>query len=153
MHYNPTTGVFTRLISTCNNNKVGDIVGSKGKHGYLQCMVDKKQYRMHRLAFLYMTGSIPEEVDHDNRIKDDNRWTNLNTSDRQLNNMNKGISSRNTSGHMGVSWSKTSNKWWAQIRVDGQVIHLGYYTDINDAVAARQAANIKHGFHTNHGIN
>lgn len=46
-------------------------------------------------------------------------------------------SKRSTSGFKGVYWSKTKKKWMAGITCQGVNYGLGYFDDINDAIAAR----------------
>ena len=56
----------------------------------------------------------------------------------------------NTSGVKGVCWSKASNKWMSRINIDGIAIHLGVFTDIEDAKQARiLKANALFGVYTN----
>lgn len=55
------------------------------------------------------------------------------------------------SGITGVRWHKQSKKWQARIRVDKQLMSLGLYVNLDDAIKAREAANLKYGFHDNHG--
>ena len=38
--------------------------------------------------------------------------------------------------YYGVSFNKTANKWTAQIRHNGQRIHLGYFTNESEAARA-----------------
>lgn len=86
-----------------------------------------------------MNGSFAaEDVDHINRDKSDNRWTNLRPASRQQNEANKGLISRNTSGHRGVSWCPRVQKWKAQCRVDGALIFLGHFED--PVAAGKKAA-------------
>lgn len=54
------------------------------------------------------------------------------------------ISINNTSGTKGVCWDKTRNKWVAQINIRKKAIRLGRFDDINDAIAARKAAEEKY---------
>lgn len=55
--------------------------------------------------------------------------------------LNRDKANKNSkSGVKGVSWSKSKNKWVAQIYYQGKSIHLGRYTEIEDAIAARKAA-------------
>ena len=46
----------------------------------------------------------------------------------------------NTSGVVGVSWHKKSNKWAAYITLNRTFKYLGTYEDIDAAVAARAEA-------------
>ena len=52
---------------------------------------------------------------------------------------------------VGVVWNISTGKWRAQIVFDGKRKHLGYFTEKTDAIAARKAAEVKYGFHANHG--
>lgn len=151
-HYDPESGVFTRLVSGANNKvKVGDIAGSPNL-GYIRIWMDGRHYMAHRLAFLYMTGAFPEEqVDHINHIRNDNRWANLRAVTRLENSRNLKRPTRNTSGHIGVSWVEPRKKWTVNIRINGKLKHLGYFESLEDAVAARKVASREHGFHENHG--
>ena len=51
----------------------------------------------------------------------------------------RAVNKNNTSGHNGVSHTKTG-KWRAYIFFKGKQYHLGTYESINDAIAAREAA-------------
>ena len=57
---------------------------------------------------------------------------------------NQRINSRNKTGTPGVFWKKQAGKYQAKIGVDGKRIHLGYFTSLESAVAARAAAQIKY---------
>ena len=83
-------------------------------------------------------------IDHINGNRLDNRMANLRVVNRQQNAFNTGMRSDNTSGHIGVSWSKAKSKWVAQIQINGKSIYLGRYSLIEDAIAAREAAEVKY---------
>ena len=53
------------------------------------------------------------------------------------------LSPRNKSGCSGVYWNNRHNKWKAQITAAAQ-IHLGYFTDLEDAIAARKQGELKY---------
>lgn len=86
LHYEPTTGIFTWKVKPRHQTlRIGEALTSTFDTGYSRVKLDQKTYRLHRLAFLYMTGSIPDEIDHINRIKTDNRWCNLREASRHEN--------------------------------------------------------------------
>jgi len=153
LNYDPDTGVFTRIASTSSKAMAGSIAGTFNKTlMYRFIMIDYKLYREHRLAWLYMTGEWPDgEIDHINHIRNDNRWDNLRCVTAKENRKNQSIRSDNTSGVTGVYWHKRRGKWRSIITVDGNQIHLGWYKDKSDAVAARKLSEVEHGFHPNHG--
>ena len=70
----------------------------------------------------------------------DNRKENLRIASAVENAQNHTLSKNNTSGVSGVSWSKSHNAWLSRIGVNNKRIHLGYYDNFDEAVAARQRA-------------
>jgi hypothetical protein len=151
LHYNPETGIFMRVKGVQGAAK-GAIVGSPDKEGYLRVGIDYITHKLHRLAVLYMEGEFPaNDMDHINHVRDDNRWKNLRAATKAENAMNISLSPRNTSGFCGVAWDKKGCRWAARITAAGKTMHLGNFLEIEDAIDARKAANIKYGFHENHG--
>lgn len=150
--YDKDTGLFTRVKGR-KGVKAGSIAGCINKStGYRIISIAATPYRAHRLAFLYVTGEWPvEQVDHINGDRTDNRWVNLREANQSENLKNQGVRSDNTSGFVGVTWSKANSKWCAQIKANGKAMNLGYFTHKTEAIAARQAANLKYGYHPNHG--
>lgn len=67
------------------------------------------------------------------------RWAN-----RSLSSFNTRKAKNNTSGRTGVYWFKRVNKWIASIMVNDTQIHLGYFKNFQDAVNAREAAEVMH---------
>jgi hypothetical protein len=82
-----------------------------------------------------MTGKWPElEVDHINRIRDDNRWCNLRDVSRAINAQNMPLYKNNTSGHTGVCWNKKFNKWQVLCRANGKQVYGGLFDNKEEAV-------------------
>ncbi len=153
LHYNPDTGIFTWLVSPSIQVKAGMIAGKKDRQGYVHISVANECHRAHRLAFLYMTGSLPvNHVDHIDHVRDNNAFSNLRDVTEAENFKNLGLSKRNTSGVNGVTWNKSSKRWQAYGRVSNKYKYIGVYKTIEEAAAARQAHNVMHGFHQNHGL-
>ena len=65
---------------------------------------------------------------------------NLRFMNRSQNASNISIRKDNTSGFIGVYWSKEENKWFSLIQYNRKSHHLGYYTDKEDAIKARLRA-------------
>jgi len=148
--YDPETGHLIRLKKVSANTNIGDVVGSK-TNGYLNVAVDSKRYLVHRIIFIYVTGKAPNEIDHINGIKDDNRWVNLRSVTKQENLQNQKRAKNNKSGYTGVHWSRLNKKWRAVIWAEGTQKHIGLYHDIREAIKARKAKEFEYNFHTNHG--
>lgn len=91
LHYEPTTGIFTRVVPSRMRPDTAGLVRSGGNHlGYRQINVDGRQYQSHRVAWLYMTGSWPAaQIDHINGDGKDNRWLNLRDVEPRLNTQNQ----------------------------------------------------------------
>ena len=126
--YNPDTGIFIRKIKTSNSVKVGDIVGSDNGLGYIKFCVNSKLQFAHRMAWLYVYGSIPNvNIDHINNNPSDNRICNLRLVNQSENMQNTSKWKTNTSGYKGVTWAKDKNKWGAQIWKNYKRHHLGFF--------------------------
>lgn len=132
-HYDEQTGIFTRLVKR-GAAHVGDVAGSKTWSGYISIYIDGKNYRAHQLAWLYVHGVIPDtDIDHINRIKSDNKMSNLRLASRSQNNINSGIHSHNKSGFRGVYFCTERQKWAAHIKHKGKKIHLGRFSSADEA--------------------
>ena len=83
-------------------------------------------------------------VDHINRDTLDCRKANLRICSNAENSRNRKASKKSTSGIKGVSWSKHSDKWQAQITVDSNHIHLGFFYNIEEAAKAYEVASKKY---------
>lgn len=146
LHYDPETGIFTWLKSRRCPVKSGGVAGTTNAKGYRQIMVDYRMYLAHRIAYLYIYGEMPDGMlDHHDQDKSNNRILNLRPATRGQNMLNVGVRADNTSGHVGVSWFKERQKWVATITVDKRLHHLGYFDNLEDAVAARKAGEITLG--------
>lgn len=97
-----------------------------------------------------MTGECPEQVDHDNHVRDDNKWVNLIPSNYTENGKNHPKTRRNKTGVVGVS-QRPDGKYVARIYVNKKHVFLGAFSTSHEAQEARKVANIKYGFSPNHG--
>lgn len=148
--YNKDSGIFTWNVDK-GKCKKGTKAGSLNKgSGYIFIRIDGISYRAHRLAFIYMKGYAPAQVDHANHIRHDNRWGNLRESNYTDNNKNQPLTKRNKTGVVGVSLRK-DGKYVARVYVKSRHVFLGAFATLDEAKEARQLANMEHNFHVNHG--
>ena len=142
-----------RACATWNARHAGGwALSGISMYGYKRGNILGREFKAHRVIWAMHYGEWPEgEIDHINHDGIDNRIINLREVTSQENSRNQSMRSANTSGHLGVCWDKAHNKWRAQIVVNRATKYLGLFTDINDAIEARVSANIKYGFHKNHG--
>jgi len=130
--YCPETGIFTRLVATAHRVKVGEIAGSKMNTGYLAMHIDRTLYLAHRLAWLYIHGIWPNEIDHINGDRTDNRISNLRDIDRSINSQNLRTSkSHSKTGFLGVYPS--AKRFAAMITVRGKRHWLGRHDTPEEA--------------------
>lgn len=149
--YSKESGVFVwKKVKVKNQIKKGSVAGYIDKKGYIRIQIDGKNYMAHKLAWLYEYGILPDMIDHINQVKSDNRIENLRIANSSENAKNRKICSNNTSGCMGVTWCKSSNRWVSRITIDGKRINLGRYAVYCDAVNARKNAEALYGYHPNH---
>ena len=145
LHYNPDTGLFTWLIRPANRVRIGDIAGTLSSWGYICIVIQGQSYRAHRLAWLFTYGAWPlDQIDHINRVKDDNRLANLREATHSQNNTNSVAQKNNLSGKKGVSRAKDRSKWSATISINGKTKRLGQFTCKQEAHAAYCKAADKH---------
>jgi hypothetical protein len=151
-HYDPATGKFTSKVNTYGHGgliEIGDEVGTI-KDGYVQLGHHGKTYRAHIVAWVWMKGELPpkgREIDHKNKVRNDNRLRNLRLLGRGANNLNhSGPGSKNTTGVRGVHWNVGGRPgtFFARIQVDGKIVHLGTFDTIEEAAEARRRAEIRY---------
>lgn len=151
IHYDPETGIFTRLARLAQRHQVGDRadteITSKNMRGYRRVSLFSKRYLAHRLAWLYVYGMWPESLlDHRNGSKGDNRISNLREGSDRLNaeNMHRPRLD-NKSGYLGVHWHTQNCYWIARIQVRRKTIHLGCFDD--PAIAHQSYLTAKRKYH------
>lgn len=132
LEYDPETGVFRWRRNMRGPVRAGDIAGRLKPNGYLTLKVAQRDYLVHRLAFLYMTGEWPpDEVDHIDLARDNNRWANLRPATTTQNRGNQRMQLRNRAGLKGVSLHKKTGLYRARISTRT----IGYYATPEEAHA------------------
>lgn len=146
--YDASTGLFFRRVWTNGVKDMDKPMGSIDSKGYMWASVDGKIHRLHRLAILYVTGTMPDrtlDVDHRDMDRTNNRFANLRIVTRVVNMQNKQRpSANNKSGFLGVYMHKQLGRFTAQIRINGKNTHLGMFDTPEQAHQAYIEAKRKH---------
>lgn len=140
-----------RIISKSRkSSRNGKRVGTAGGNGYLDVNINKKRYRVHRVIFLMFHGYFPEEVDHINNNRMDNRIENLRKSDKTTNKHNSLMPKTNTSGIKGVS--RYRNSWRCVLWTNNKPKEVsGFKTKELAKEFIELWREIAHGEFANHG--
>ncbi|MFZ4147555.1 HNH endonuclease signature motif containing protein [Enterobacter ludwigii] len=143
-----------KMFNISKNKHAGHIFkDKKRKTSYIIIRYQDKIYQAHRIIWEMFNGVIPDgmQIDHEDGNGLNNSINNLRLVSLSDNLKNKSKYCNNTSGVAGVSWHKTHKKWVSYISNSGKRITLGYFTNLDDAIAARKQAESTYGYHRNHG--
>lgn len=124
-HYDPEIGKLIWTVATARRISVGDEAGYIGNNGYRYVQVNGEMYLAHYIIWNYQTGEWPpkdKEVDHENRIRSNNCWTNLRLLTPTFNKMNTDVRSHSGTGVKGVHLERgaTRRKYRSQISINGK---------------------------------
>ncbi len=145
LSYDELTGIFVWRKNTGKKRMAGKVAGNLTK-GYWEIAINYRQFKAHRLAWLYVYGEWPKtrDIDHINLDKLDNRIANLREATRAQNNVNAPAQRNSKSGVSGVGRHSQTNKWRAYITVNKRQKSLGLFDSFDEACAARKLAEQEH---------
>ncbi len=140
--YCPISGVVTSKINR-RQAKIGTVLGSPHGTGYLTVWYVNKNYFIHRVIWLMVYGEWPEQVDHIDGDRSNNRIQNLRKVTPYENSKNRNLSKANKSGFNGVR-QLPNGSWKAYTVYNYRQIHLGCFNKYEDAVNARKEYDARH---------
>lgn len=126
------------------NNKGMILKQGNDGHGYnmVKLTKDTKVYnkKVHRLVCETFINNDKNKrcVDHVDNNRKNNNLYNLRYATDQENQFNRKKGKNNKSGIKGVHYDKKNNKWISSIKINGKIIYIGRYDNINEAKIARQ---------------
>ena len=127
-------------IYSDKRGKMKKLKPGKDGNGYYKVKLykDGKKYnkKVHRLVATTFLKKIKDKpfVDHINRIRTDNRLSNLRWCNRRENGINTGISKNNTSGVIGVHYHKNKKLWDASIQIEANKQKRKCFKNKEDAI-------------------
>ena len=131
-------------LGNVRNKKTGKILKQYLQNEYYKVGLSvngkSKQKRVHRLLALSFIPKLHNKsfVDHIDKNSLNNNIGNLRWVSLSENKMNSSKYKNNTSSQTGVYFRKDKNKWEVKISVNGIKKHIGYYTNFDEAIAARK---------------
>lgn len=154
--YNPATGSIT-WSETINSriikgNDACRIMRHHSGKEYLRVSAYQFNMLAHRVAWEVYYGSTPKgQIDHIDGNGKNNKIENLRCVTNQENHMNVKLQSNNRSGISGVCWDKSRGLWSVRIKYKRKNIYIKRTGDFFEACCLRKSAELKFGFHRNHG--
>lgn len=162
LNYDAETGVLTwrartpdlfegnRSDQACrlwNFRFAGKPAFSRDERGYLKGTLIGHRVSAHRVAFKMAHGVEPDEIDHKNGKKDDNRICNLRSVSHTENQRN--MRHRKTN-RPGIAFHIRRKKWVAYISDGYKRLHLGVFDSEEAAWQARCGAADQLGYSKDH---
>ena len=144
--YNQDTGAFVRKTKT-GTRKAKPMLSAS----YRNSRIDGVLYKTSRLIWMWVYGQDPKNmyIDHINGNRADNRIKNLRLVSSLENSRNMRLYKTNKTGIPGIDMR--DGKYRVRIKINKNEIYLGYYEDLDEAIAVRKKAEQHFGFHKNHG--
>ena len=142
-NYNEETGWLT--WKNCKyKKKNGKRVGSLNKlTGYKHIQINGKGYLEHIIIWLWFYGVLPDyDIDHINRIKDDNKIINLRETNHSCNMKNIGLKSNNKTDITGVR--KNGSAFISNNK--NKLIWLGVGITLLESAKLRYIGELKHNY-------
>lgn len=142
LYYDPITGWFTNRFERSRFASKGARAGSPSGHGYRKISIDGVKYYEHHLAWFYVHGYWPDELDHKDGNGSNNAFDNLREATRTENNFNRSMTEATTgrAGLRGAYWDSRTSNWYSKIQIGGQVIWLGTFPSAEEAHGAYKVA-------------
>ena len=128
-----------------NTRSTQNIAGMIHHGGYRYVEINGINYAAHRIVWKLLTNEEPpNQIDHINGVRSDNRWLNLRKATEFEQAQNRGLGKDNTSGYKNVNQDGT--RWRVRIADNGVRRHLGYFATREEANAVYETAARKlHG--------
>lgn len=116
--------------------------------GYCYTGIDGSGYQRHRLIWYIHTGTQPNKLDHIRGVEHGDSMSNLQVTDASRNEWKQKKPRNNSSGYVGVAWSRKVGMWQSMIMRHGKSYWLGYFDDPKDAHEAYLEAkkNLHEGY-------
>lgn len=145
LSYSKESGNFVWLIRSGRAHP-GEIAGTLRDDGYVVIIVDRKQYKAHRLAWFYVKWRLPRgRLDHEDNCGSNNRWGNIRRATHSQNMANRKLNANSSTGFKGV-YKKSNGRFRAHVQKKGKRLWLGTFGTPEEAAIVAATKSIElHG--------
>ena len=120
-------------VKKSNAVNIGDKAGCIDKcSGYVKVRVNSRMIGAHTIIFMMHYGFLPNQIDHIDRDKSNNRIENLRIADPSQN-MANAVFKAGKSNKKNVLWRKDREKWTVRIKFRGRYIARGAFDTVEEA--------------------
>jgi hypothetical protein len=147
LHYDPELGKFYWKVHRQPQSPIGSVAGWNNGQNAFRIQLKGKSYLVHRLAWFYMNGVWPDQIDHRNGDRSDNRFCNLREANNSQNQANMCAKSNSGTGYRGISLLKNSYVVQLYKTSCGQKRKITkYFVDLEEAkIFAEKHSKLLHG--------
>ena len=145
--YSPSTGKCYRLLTT----KWRLIKPGTSNKTYTKIKINGSKQQLHRIVAQHFLNagkplSITEHVDHRKHADGTHQQDTLLNLRITSNRGNHANQKKGSSRFAGVCWHVRYNKWYAQILINNQRKHIGYFQSEHEAAKAYIETGEEHGY-------
>ena len=142
LSYDPDTGIFRWIKKPSNAIQIGSVAGNiPDNRGYREIRFRRRRYYAHRLAWWFVHGEMPPEIDHRFGVEVGDQIKNLRVATHTENMQNSKPHIGSVSRFKGVSLDRRDGRWRVQIMANKRQHCIGQFGTEEEAARIDQVLN------------
>lgn len=142
VRYDESSPTMLRWICKGRNIQEGAVAGSKHSAGYYEVRINTELYLVHRVVWVIHGNTLDSNmvIDHIDGDRKNNKISNLRQISNLHNSHNSSVKSNNKTGYVGVSFSKSRNRYVACCQIDHKCYKNQFSCNVHGTEVALQMA-------------